>query len=291
MLFTGLGVALVTPLSENGIDFDACERLIEYVLGGNVDAILPMGTTGEGSTLSFAEKKEFLKFVIKKTAKKVPVIAGTGSNNTKTAIELTLLAKECGADGALVVTPYYNKCTQEGLFEHYKAVCKEGGLPVIAYNVPARTGVNILPATAKKLCEIDGIIAIKEASGNYEQIMETIRQTEGRIQVLSGDDNLTTATMMTGGSGVISVTANVAPFFCSTMTNYALKNDYFHAAGLQMMLKPLTDALFCEVNPIPVKAALSLMGICKEYVRLPLTYASTQTKDRLIAELQKLKII
>lgn len=291
MLFQGLGVAMVTPFDDKGINYDTTERLIEFWVNNGVSALFPLGTTGEASTISDKEKESYLKFIIEKVKGRIPIIAGTGSNSTEIAIKNTIKAEELGADGALIVTPYYNKCTQDGIFAHYEAISKATNIHIIAYNVPGRTSVNILPRTAQRLCEIKNIVGIKEASGNMEQIMETIRLTNGRLDVYSGDDALTATTMMMGGVGVISVVGNVAPWHTKRLTNLCIENDYTSAAELQLKLLPLINTLFSEVNPIPVKAALNLLGFEVGIPRLPLTPAKNETVNALYNNLIELNLI
>lgn len=290
MLFQGLGVALVTPFDESGINYRAAENLLDYILP-YADAVLPLGTTGEASILTAKEREDYLRFVVKKVNGKIPVIVGVGSNNTRVAAENAAAAEKLGADGLLAVTPYYNKCTQAGLVAYYREICANTSLPLIAYNVPSRTGVNILPETAEKLCGVKGVCGIKEASGNMSQIMETLRLTDGKIEVYCGDDGMTVPVMCMGGSGVISVAANVAPKLMKNMCDAALSADYNTAAKIQKKLLPLVDALFCEVNPIPVKHALKLLGIDCGIPRSPLTEITPPSAARLEKAMRELGLI
>lgn len=264
-LFTGMGVALVTPFGEKREA--ATLKLLDYI-GDSADALVALGTTGEASTMTQAEKLAFVKLV--KAHTKLPVIVGAGSNSTAQAVENTVNYKDAGADAVLIVTPYYNKCTQKGLIAHYGEIDK-CGIPIIVYNVPGRTGLNVLPETAAALAELENVVAIKEASGNMAQIMETIRLVRGRIDVYSGDDGLTVPAVAMGAKGVISVAGNVAPRHMGEMTRLALKGHFKEAAAMQLALSPLIKALFNEVNPIPAKAALNLLGIEAGLPRLPLT--------------------
>jgi len=269
-LFTGSGTALITPYTENSIDFDAFAKLIEFQIANKTDALIVCGTTGEPSTMTKDEKKQVISFCIKQTAGRVPVIAGVGTNNTAECIENAKMAYSVGADALLVVTPYYNKCTQKGLVEHFKAVAAATPLPIIIYNVPSRTGVNVLPATLLKLAEIDTVIAMKEASGNIEQITEMCLLCNDKIDMYSGDDGITLPVLSLGGKGIISVASNIAPLEMHNLCQYYFEGNIDAARALQFKLFPLVKALFCEVNPIPVKTAASLMGICSAAMRLPL---------------------
>ncbi|MBQ9989008.1 MAG: 4-hydroxy-tetrahydrodipicolinate synthase [Clostridia bacterium] len=270
-LFTGAGVALVTPFTENGVDFDSYGRLIDFQIENGTDALIVCGTTGEPSTMTAAEKQAVIEFAINRADHRVPVIASTGGNNTAEVIRASRAAEEAGADGLLIVTPYYNKATQNGLIAHYTAVAESVNLPIIIYNVPGRTGLNMLPATLEKLSHIDNIVGMKEASGNMAQVMEMIRLCQGRISLYSGEDGLILPTMAAGGQGVISVVSNILPRDTHELTAAVFRGDLETARKIQYALNPIIDLLFCEVNPIPVKAALGLMGMINPRLRLPLT--------------------
>ena len=286
-IFTGAGTALVTPFSDKGIDFAAFETLIEYQIEGGIDALIVCGTTGESSTMTKAEDLSAIEFVVKQTAGRVPVIAGTGSNNTQAAIETSKEAADLGVDALLVVTPYYNKCTDSGLILHYHAIADAVDIPIIAYNVPVRTGVNINPAVMKEIGMHENIAAIKEASGNITQIAETARLCTN-IDVYSGNDDHVLPVLSLGGKGVISVVSNVAPRMTHDMVESYLSGDHARALELQFALNPLVKALFSEVNPIPVKKAMNLIGIRVGLPRMPLTEMSPDKAVLLKSELRKL---
>ncbi|MDR2091427.1 MAG: 4-hydroxy-tetrahydrodipicolinate synthase [Clostridiales bacterium] len=271
-IFKGCGTALITPFTEGGgaVDFSALERLIEFQISNGIDSLVALGTTGEAMTLTPSEKEEVIRFAVSKINRRVPVIVGTGSNSTACAVENSRAAEKLGADGILLVTPYYNKCTQNGLIAHFGAVADAVGLPVVAYNVPGRTGVNILPATFAKMCEHKNVSAIKEASGDISQISETARLTRGKAHIYCGDDGIILPVISVGGIGVISVAANIAPKYFSELTAAALSGQK-KAVEMQLNALPLIKALFSEVNPIPVKAAAELLGLSGGAVRLPLT--------------------
>lgn len=282
MIFEGTATALVTPFAKDKVDENALEKLIEYQLNGGVNALVLMGTTGESATLTQSERQQVIRIAKSKIANKIPLIVGAGSNDTRHAIKLCKSAQKLGADGLLIVTPYYNKCTQEGLVKHYSAIASATSLPIIAYNVPSRTGVNLLPSTFKRIVDENiNVVAIKEASGNMAQIMECIRHAQGKAYVYSGDDALTAPTMAMGGKGVISVASNLLPKEVSDMTHTALLGDFEKASRMQLALLPLINALFCEVNPIPIKQALALKGLCQNALRLPLTPMSEQNVEKL----------
>jgi 4-hydroxy-tetrahydrodipicolinate synthase len=286
-LFKGSAVALITPFKDGMTDYQALSRLIEFQIKEGTDAIVTLGTTGEPATMTEKEKTEIIKFTVSKVNKRVPVIVGTGCNCTQKAIENSLEAKKLGADGLLLVTPYYNKCTQNGLIRHFNQIADSAKLPCILYNVPSRTGVNILPSTLAELCKNPYIYGIKEASGNFEQICETISVClKGGIEFYSGDDGVTFPTMAMGGSGVISVTANIIPGFMKELTSAALKGDYKTARDMHFKLLPLAKACFTEVNPIPVKAAAEIMGLCGGELRMPLTEIEPQNREKLVAALK-----
>jgi 4-hydroxy-tetrahydrodipicolinate synthase len=271
-IFKGCGTALITPFTDGGekVDFAALEKLIEFQISGGIDSLIMLGTTGEAMTLSASEKEEIIRFAVSKINRRVPVVVGTGSNATACAVENSKTAERLGTDGILLVTPYYNKCTQNGLVAHFNAVADAVGIPIVAYNVPSRTGVNILPATFAKMCEHKNIMAIKEACGDVAQISETIRLTKGKASVYSGDDGIILPVAALGGIGVISVASNIAPKYFSELTAAALNGEK-KAADMQLAALPLIKAIFSEVNPIPIKAAAKLLGLSSGAVRLPLT--------------------
>ena len=271
-IFKGVGVALVTPMDENGINLTEYGKLIDHVINGGAKAIFVGGTTGEPCTMTTEERIQMFRFAVKHTAKRVPVILGAGSNNTYTAIEYAKENASLGADAILTVTPYYNKCTQSGLVAHYKAIADAVDLPIIMYNVPGRTGVNIAPETCLKLAGYRGIQAIKEASGNLNQYMALNRLVGGKLDIYSGDDGLVYPLLTLGAIGVISVASNVCPEYMHDMVYKYFEGDHKASLEMQQKIEPLVSALFAEVNPIPVKCALKLMGVIPDdYMRLPLT--------------------
>lgn len=270
-VFTGAATAIITPFKNGKIDYEAYEKLVEWQIGQGISAIVVAGTTGEGSTLTDKEHKDIIKFTVDKVNGRVPVIAGTGSNDTAYAIELTKFACEAGADAMLVVSPYYNKATQKGLIASFTAIADASTKPVILYNVPSRTGCNILPETAAALAEHPNIVAIKEASGNISQIAQLARLTAGKLDIYSGNDDQIVPVMSLGGKGVISVLSNLMPKETNDICMDYLNGDHEKALNKQLELLPLVDALFCEVNPIPVKAAMAAMGFGENSLRLPLT--------------------
>lgn len=281
MIFKGTATALITPFTSDGVDFDSFDRILDDQLSGGVDAVVVLGTTGEPATMMAAEKKAVIEFAVKKLKGKLPVIVGTGANSTSAATEMSVLAESLGADALLLVTPYYNKATQQGLIAHFRTVADAVHTPIICYNVPGRTGVNMLPATFAELAEHPNIAAVKEASGNMEQIEEAIRLTEGKAVVYSGDDGITVPVMAMGGMGVISVVSNAAPRFTAEMTSAFLSGDLKKAAKMQLDMLPLVRALFSEVNPIPVKKAMQLRGLCNGTLRLPLTEMTAANAAKL----------
>ena len=290
-LFKGCAVAMVTPFNEKGVNYEMTEYLLEEMIDKKVNAIVALGTTGEASTMTFDEKIEFLNFIVHKTASRLPIIAGSGGNNTAAVAEYCHTVQNCGVDALLIVTPYYNKCTQNGLYAHYAGISKAVHIPIIAYNVPSRTGLNILPQTALKISELPNIIGIKEASGNMAQIQETLRLTEGKMEVFAGDDAFTAAAMFMGASGVISVAANIVPDLMSALTKSCLDGNWLCARELQLKLLPLINALFSEVNPIPVKKALQFLGHDCGIPRLPLTEMEKSHAQILYDELVNLRRI
>lgn len=290
-VFTGAGVALVTPMKNNLVDYDALEKLIEFQIENLTDAIVVCGTTGEAPTLEDNEHLDVIEFCVQKVNKRIPVIAGTGSNNTAHAIMMNKEAEKRGADGLLWVSPYYNKATQNGLVEHYTELAKSTSLPAILYNVPSRTGVNILPETIEKLADIENIVAVKEASGKVEQAVEIIKRCGDKIDVYSGNDDITVPIMSIGGKGVISVLSNILPKETHLMCKFALEGDFKTAGDMQVKYYDLIKLLFKEVNPIPVKAALNLMGIIEKDIRLPLVPMSENNLNLLKEEMKKVGIL
>jgi len=290
-MFKGSIVAIVTPFNNGKVDEKALGDLIEWHIKQGTNAIVPCGTTGESATLDYKEHARVIKFTVETVKKRVPVIAGTGANATDETIMITKEAKKSGADAALLVSPYYNKPTQEGLYRHYKAIAEAVKMPIILYNVPGRTAVNILPSTVARLAEIKNIVAIKEATGDMKQVSEVIRLCGDRITVLSGDDFTTIPLLALGGKGVISVTANVAPKAVSDMCALWEKGDFDGARKIHFRLEPLNSAMFIETNPIPVKTALAMMKKIKEDFRLPLCEMASANKDKLKKVLKDLKLI
>lgn len=259
-IFTGSATALITPFTQNGVDYDAFGRLIDFQIENGTDALVICGTTGEPATMTYQERSEALDFALKRINKRVPVIVGTGSNATAIAVDNSVKAYNAGADALLVVTPYYNKCTQTGLMKHFEAICSATPLPVICYNVPGRTGVNIQPATLEKMAQFDTMCAVKEASGNIDQITEICARVGDMLDVYSGDDGIILPLLALGGKGVISVASNIVPKEVHQLCADFFAGNLQSAREMQLKLYPLVKALFCEVNPIPVKTAASLMG-------------------------------
>ena len=288
-VFSGVGVALVTPFDEEGhVNYEALLKLLEHVCDGGVGALFACGTTGEPSTMTKAEKEGVIEACVKFAKGKIPVFAGCGSNNTAEAVALAKRCEQLGVSGLLVVTPYYNKCTQTGAYLHYKAISDAVNIPIIAYNVPARTGFNMSPDTVLRLTELRNVVAIKEASGNLEQMMEVARLTRGALDLYSGDDNLTVPAMAIGAKGVISVAANVIPDRMVRLTNLCAAEKFHEAATLAFEISPFVKKLFCEVNPIPCKAALKLIGIDAGLPRMPLTELEPTHAQELKDEMVKL---
>lgn len=289
-IFTGTASAIVTPMTKTGIDYDVLGRFLEFQIENGINAIVVMGTTGENATIEPEDQKEVIRYTVQKVAGRVPVIAGTGTNNTEHVLKNTRNACEVGADAVLVVTPYYNKATQNGLITHFTTVADASTVPVILYNVPSRTGCNLLPKTLAKLAEHPRIAAVKEATGNMAQMVEIMALCGDKIDVYSGEDALTVPMMAMGAAGTISVLSNVVPKEAVAMTDACKAGDYKTAAQWQCKLLGLTNALFSEVNPIPVKAAVSAMGFGEENLRLPLTPMEDETRAKLYAEMRKLGI-
>lgn len=284
-IFTGSGVAIVTPFTNDGVDFEKLGELIEFQIAEGTDAIIVCGTTGESSTMTETEKKEAIKYTVDKVAKQVPVIAGTGTNNTKYSVELSKYAESVGADGLLLVTPYYNKATQKGMVEHFSAIAEAVNIPIIVYNVPSRTGLNINPETMLELSKIENIAGIKEASGNISQVAEIANLCGDKIDIYSGNDDQIVPILSLGGKGVISVVANIVPRDTHNIVKYYLEGNVNESKNLQLKMIPLFKALFSEVNPIPVKAALNILGYNVGTPRLPLTEASEKCQQTLKNEL------
>ena len=289
-VFTGMATAIVTPMTASGIDYEALGRFIEFQIENGINAIVVMGTTGENATIEPEDQTKVIRYTVEKVAGRIPVIAGTGTNNTEHVLHNTHNACAAGADAVLVVTPYYNKATQNGLIKHFTTVADASTVPVILYNVPGRTGCNLQPKTVAKLAEHPNIVAIKEATGNMAQMVEIMHLCGDKIDVYSGEDALTVAMMAMGGKGTISVLSNVAPKESVAMTDACIRGDYAAAAKMQCDLLPLINALFSEVNPIPAKAAVSAMGFGEENLRLPLTPMEDSTRAVLYAEMRKLGI-
>jgi 4-hydroxy-tetrahydrodipicolinate synthase len=290
-MFKGSIVAIVTPFRKGKVDEKALGDLINWHIKQGTNAIVPCGTTGESATLDYKEHYRVVRFTVEAVNKRVPVIAGTGANSTDETIMITKEAKKAKADAALVVTPYYNKPTQEGLYRHYKMLAGAVNIPIILYNVPGRTAVNMLPPTVARLAEIKNIVGIKEATGDMKQVSEVIRLCGNRLTVLSGDDFTTLPLMALGGKGVISVTANVAPKMVSDMCAMWEKGKFDEARALHYKLEPLNSSMFIETNPIPVKTALVLMGKIKEEFRMPLCEMAAANREKLAKVLKDLKLI
>ena len=290
-IFRGIGTALVTPMTETGqVDYAALERLVDHQLKGGIDALIVCATTGEAPTLQDDEHIEVIRRVAQQVAGKIPVIAGTGSNYTDHAVEMSIKARDAGANGLLCVTPYYNKCTQRGLFESFTKIADATELPMIVYNVPGRTGVNIQPATYEKLADHPRIVGIKEANGDISSVVDTMARCGHKIDMYSGNDDQIVPILSMGGIGCISVLSNILPAETREICTRWFAGDAAGAAALQLRYKPLVDALFSEVNPIPVKAALAAMGLCGETARLPLTPMEDAARANLLRQMEKVGI-
>ena len=281
----GIITAMITPFTKDGVNFDEFGKMIEYQIEGGADGLVVLGTTGEPATMTEDEKVETIKYAVKKAAGRIKIIIGTGSNDTAKAVKQSVQAEKLGADGVLAVTPYYNKCTQKGLYEYYQAICDAVKIPVIAYNVPSRTAVNILPETVEKLADIPNMAGIKEASGNMAQVCETIRRIRGKMELYSGEDFLNLPMLAVGGAGLISVTSNIAPALVKKMYNLVKENKLDEANAVQDYLLPLEDACFLEVNPIPIKAAYNMIGFNAGVPRSPLTELEDKNKEILLKEI------
>lgn len=292
-MFSGSIVAMITPFNEhNQIDGEGIRKLVEFHIKNGTDAIVPCGTTGESPTLTHDEHKKVIELTIKAVAGRVPVIAGTGSNSTAEAIDLTSYAREAGADGVLLVIPYYNKPTQKGLYTHFRAIAEQVDIPAVIYNIPSRAGVNLLPSTLAELAELKNIVAVKEASGNLEQMAEIMYLCGDKITLLSGDDKIILPVLSIGGKGVISVVANIIPDKVSMMVDAYLKGNYQEALEMfQKTVYPLSRSMFYETNPIPVKTAARLMGLPAGNLRLPLVDMEEGNFNRLKEDLNKFKLL
>lgn len=291
LIFRGIATAMVTPMTATGVDYDALARFIDFQLEEGINALVAVGTTGESATLTPQERKEVIRFTVERVAGRVPVIAGTGTNNTQHVLEFTKSACDDGADAVLVVTPYYNKATQAGLIAHFTAVADASDKPVILYNVPSRTGCNLLPDTVAVLAKHPNIAAIKEASGNMGQVVELAAKCGSDIAIYSGEDGITLPILSMGGQGCISVASNVVPKTMVSLADTFFRGDVAEAARMQRELWPLIHLLFCEVNPIPAKAAVSAMGYGQEHIRLPLTPMEDAHRAALYAEMKKLGVL
>ena len=283
----GIITAMITPFTEGGVNLEEFGKMIEFQIAGGADGLVVLGTTGEPATMTEEEKVETIKYAVKKAAGRIKIIVGTGSNDTAKAVKHSVRAEKLGADGVLVVTPYYNKCTQKGLYEYYKTICDAVKIPVIAYNVPSRTAVNILPETVEKLADIPNMAGIKEASGDMAQVCETIRRIRGKMDLYSGEDFLNLPMLAVGGVGLISVTSNVAPALVKKMYDLVKQNKLDEANAVQDFLLPLEDASFLEVNPIPVKAAYNMLGFNAGVPRPPLTELEDKNKEILQREIKR----
>ncbi len=290
-MFEGVLTALVTPLRDGALDERALQELVEIQIAAGVDGLVPCGSTGEAATLSHAEHRRVIEVVVAASRGRVKVLAGTGSNSTREAIELTRHAKEAGADGALLISPYYNKPTQDGVVQHYAAIARETSFPLVVYNIPGRTASNLTPATFARLAEIEQVVGTKESSGDLHQVSQIIAATPDDFSVLSGDDWATLPILALGGQGVISTSSNLAPSEVVELVRAFRAGDLARARDTHTRLLPLIDALFCETNPIPVKAALALRGIILEELRLPLTPLSAPHRERLQVVMKELGLL
>lgn len=291
IIFKGCGTAIITPFNEDGVNYEEFKKMIEFQIKNKADSIIVCGTTGEASTMSEQEKKDVIKFAVDTVDKRIPVIAGTGGNNTKSVIEMSKYAESVGVDGLLIVTPYYNKTTQEGLIAHYSEIAKNVKSNIILYNVPGRTGVNIAPKTCLELSKIKNIVAIKEASGNISQIAEISSLCKNNLYIYSGNDDQIVPILSLGGIGVISVLSNIMPKTVHDMVYNYLNGDVNKSCKLQLDTLDLTKSLFCEVNPIPVKYACNLIGFNAGIPRLPLVEMSSEGKIRLEKSMKEIGIL
>ncbi len=290
-MFHGALSALVTPFRDGAIDEKALRELVEWQIQSGVDGLVPCGSTGESATLTHAEHEQAIKLVIDQARRRVPVIAGTGSNSTAEAIRLTAYAREAGADGALLISPYYNKPTQDGIFRHYKAIATAVDLPLIVYNIPGRTGSNIAPETFARMCEVRNIAGVKEASGSMDQCSDILKFCGDRLTMLAGDDSLTLPLIAMGAKGVISVITNVTPREMHELAAAGLAGDFARARELHFRMLPLMRTLFLETNPIPVKQACAFMGKCTNEVRMPLVPMTPAAAEKLRAAMRELRLV
>lgn len=290
-IFKGIGTALITPMTATGVDYENLGRLIDFQIDNGVAALIAVGTTGESATLTPEERKEVIRFTVERAAGRVPVIAGTGTNNTQHVLDFTKSACDDGADAVLVVTPYYNKATQNGLIQHYERIADYSAKPVIMYNVPSRTGCNLTPQSCAILSDHPNIVGIKEASGNMAQAVEMAALCGDKLDIYSGEDGITLPLLSIGGMGCISVAANCAPREMVAIVDKFFAGDVTGAAQMQKDLYPLIKMLFCEVNPIPVKAAMAAMGYCENRLRLPLTRMEPEHELLLLREMRKLEVL
>ena len=289
-VFKGMATAMVTPMTEKGVDFDTLAKFIEFQIESGINALVAVGTTGESATLSPEERKAVIRFTVQQVNGRVPVIAGTGTNNTAHVLEFTESACNDGADAVLVVTPYYNKATQKGLIAHYTAVADVATKPVIMYSVPSRTGCRIMPDTAAVLSQHPNIVGFKDANGDMDATVETIAKCGGNLHIYSGEDSLTVPMLSMGGMGCISVLSNVVPGLAVEMCDKFFAGDVAGAAALQCKMLPLIRALFSEVNPIPAKAAVAAMGFGEEYLRMPLSYLEDGNRENLLKQMRALGV-
>lgn len=289
-VFKGMATAMVTPMTEKGVDFDTLARFIEFQIASGINALVAVGTTGESATLSPEERKAVIRFTVERVNGRVPVIAGTGTNNTAHVLDFTQSACDDGADALLVVTPYYNKATQKGLIAHYTAVADVATKPVIMYSVPSRTGCKILPDTAEVLSQHPNIVGFKDANGDMDSTVETIAKCGDNLHIYSGEDSLTVPMLAMGGMGCISVLSNVVPGLAVQMCDKFFAGDVAGAAALQCKMLPLIRALFSEVNPIPAKAAVAAMGFGEEYLRMPLSYLEEGNRENLLKQMRALGV-
>jgi 4-hydroxy-tetrahydrodipicolinate synthase len=290
-VFDGVLTALVTPFRDGAVDERALHELVETQVAAGVDGIVPCGSTGEAATLSHAEHRRVVEVAVAAARGRVQVLAGTGSNSTREAIELTRHAKEAGADGAILISPYYNKPPQDGIVAHYAEIARHTAFPLVVYNVPGRTASNVLPATLARLAELEQVVGVKESSGSIDQMAHVIAAVPDGFAVLSGDDSLTLPLLAIGGKGVISTTSNVAPSEMVELVRAFRAGDLARARDVYYRLLPLLDALFCETNPIPVKAAVALLGLISDEIRLPLTPVSEPNRERLRVVLKELALL
>lgn len=290
-MFEGVFTALVTPFRSDAVDEATLRDLVERQIEAGVDGVVPCGSTGEAATLSHAEHRRVVEICVEAVRGRVQILAGTGSNSTRESIELTRHAREAGADGALLISPYYNKPTQEGVIAHYAAVARATGLPLVVYNIPGRTASNLLPATISRLAEIEGVVGVKESCGDLAQVSRVVALCPESFTVLAGDDALALPIIAVGGRGLISTTSNVAPRPIVQLVAAARAGDLSRARELHLRLLPLFDALFCETNPIPVKAALAILGLAQDEIRLPLTPLGASNRERLQATLKEQGIL